>query len=313
MEVTAALEDISIHFSEAETACSLGRTGFALNLETVHLGGPAKEILFQCEGAKQELAGDFSFFRDQGKVAGVAVVDCSIEDVEFAAQRLYRELLIHTQGLKLQRLWNFVPRINDESLGQEVYCSFNKGRWKAFAAAYGEKKMDLKLPAATAVGLQGGCERLALVFLAGEQQVAHFENPRQTPAYRYPSEFGPCSPSFARGTVVSGPQGRVAYLSGTSSICGSRTVGEGDLLVQFNETIENIQVALRQMGFDGGLREQDCVAQLRVYVRDSSDYAEIRERLEAEIAPRVAEQVVYIQADICRKPLKLEIEGVFRA
>ncbi|MCF6311670.1 MAG: hypothetical protein L3J39_04390 [Verrucomicrobiales bacterium] len=313
MEATAGLDEIRIHFGEAQTARLVGQGGLGLNLDTVHLGGPTQEVLFQCEGAEQELVGDFSFYRDQGRMAGVAVVDCPIEEVESAAQGLYHDLLLHTQGLKLQRLWNFVPRINDESLGQEVYRSFNEGRWKAFAGTYGEENMDLKLPAATAVGLQGECERLALVFLAGEQEVAHFENPRQTPAYRYPSEFGPCSPSFARGTVVSESRGRVAYLSGTSSICGSQTVGEGDLSKQISETIENIQVALQQMGFEGGLRERDCVAQLRVYVRDPGDYAEIRERLEAEITARLAEQVVYVQADICREPLKLEIEGVFRA
>ncbi len=313
MNVTAGLESIRIRFGEAETVCVADEMGLQLNLAAAHLGGPTDEVLFECEWAEQEVGNNFSFLRSGGCMAGIAVVECGMEEIESVSEQLYDELLVHTRGLSLQRLWNFVPRINDESLGQEVYRSFNAGRWKAFASVYGETKMDVRLPAATAVGLQEGVSRLALMFLAGDQPVEYFENPRQTPAYQYPSEFGPRSPSFARASVVSCERGELGYLSGTSSICGSETVGQGDLGKQFSETMENIRVAMQQMGFAGGWDKMaDYSPQLRVYVRDVEDYAEISERLAAVVGAGVLAQTVFIQADICRQPLKLEIEGVFR-
>jgi len=313
MNVAVGLENIKIRFGAVETACVADGGGLQLSLAAPLLGGPDLEVLFECRDAELNLEGGFSFFRAQGRMAGIAVVECELEGIEAASERLYNELLVHTQGLNLQRLWNFVPQINDESLGREVYRSFNVGRWKAFAAAYGKTQMDLHLPAATAVGLREERSRLALVFLAGDEAVEYFENPRQMPAYQYPEEFGPCSPSFARGAVVKAAGGRTVYLSGTSSICGCETVGSGSLAKQFSETMENIRVALLQMGLDDWPGKALAQAsQFRLYVRDAADYAEIRRRFAEVVVEQLAGQAVFVQADICRQSLKLEIEGVFR-
>jgi len=314
MSVAASLENIRIRFGEPETTCLADDTGLQLNLASPHLSGPMSEVLLECEGAEQVSCEHFSLLSGKDTTVGMAVIECGPEGIELAAKTLYEELLKQTAGLNLYRLWNFVPRINEVSLGRENYHSFNVGRHQAFADAYGETKMNRHLPAASAVGLQEDQDRLALVFLAGNQPALYSENPRQTPAYKYPAEFGPCSPSFARGAVVEGREGRVAYLSGTSSICGCETVGTGDLEMQFSETIENIGEALKQMGFDGlAGNTTDYSSQFRVYVRDEADYPEIRQRFTQVVGEEIAGQTVFIQADICRQPLKLEIEGVFRS
>ncbi len=313
MNVAATLENSRICFGKQETALTVDAVGLRLNLASPHLAGPVDEILLECENVGQTIAGSFHFLHGADSVAGMAVVDCAAGDIESAAKALYDELLGRAEGWNLYRLWNFVPRINEESHGQENYHSFNSGRWKAFAQAYGKTEMNSRLPAASAVGLDEGRDRLAVVFVGGKQAVEYFENPRQTPAYQYPREFGPCSPSFARGAVVEGAGGRVGYLSGTSSICGYETVGAGDLEKQFAETVANIGEALAQMGF-GGWPEQGggYSSQFRVYVRDAADYADIRRWFGELVGEEAAEQAVFIQADICREPLKLEIEGVFR-
>ncbi len=314
MSVAASLTDIRICFGEPETKCCVDATGLQLNLASPHLAGPKSEVLFECEDAEQVTRKNLCLLRGKGAVAGVAVIDCDPDGIESAAKLIYEELLAETAGLKLHRLWNFIPYINDESLGQEIYRSFNVGRWKAFAEAYGKTEMDQLLPAATAVGLQEESHRLAVIFLAGQDSVEYFENPRQTPAYQYPSEYGPRSPSFARGAVVASGKGRLGYLSGTSSICGCETVGAGDLEKQVCETIENIKEALSRMGFEGWPgKVAGCSLQFRVYVRDAADYPEIRQRFTEVVGEETAGQTVFVQADICRKPLKLEIEGVFRS
>ncbi len=57
------------------------------------------------------------------------------------------------------------------------------------------------MPAATGIGTSG--EGVGFYFLTcrdGERAVKHVEN---SPAYRYPLQYGPKSPSFARGTLLS--------------------------------------------------------------------------------------------------------------
>ncbi len=314
MNVAASLENIRIRFGEPKTGCFADDTGLQLNLASPHLSGPVSEVLFECEGAERVDRENFYLLRGEQCTVGMAVIECGSQGIEAAAKVLYDELLAETKGLNLYRLWNFVPRINDDSLGQENYRSFNTGRWSSFAETHGEAQMNRLLPAATAVGLQEAQDRLAVVFLAGNQAVQYCENPRQTPAYHYPVEFGPCSPSFARGAVIDVEKGRVAYLSGTSSICGCETVGLGDLERQFSETIENIREALKQMGFDGWPGNvAGYSSQFRVYIRDAADYPVIRQHFTEVVGEEIAGQTVFIQADICRQPLKLEIEGVFRS
>jgi len=313
MSVAATLENIRIRFGEPETALQADATGLQLNLASPHLAGPLGEVLFECENVGQASGGNFSLLRGGDGVAGMAVVDCGSGGIEPATKALYDELLERTAGLNLYRLWNFVPRINEKSRGQENYHCFNSGRWKAFAEVYGEAEMHSHLSAASAVGLEEARDRLAVVFVAGTRPVEFFENPRQTPAYQYPREFGPCSPSFSRGSVVAGENRRVGYLSGTSSICGHKTVGLGDLEKQFSETVANIGEALKRMGFAGWPGQSTGYSsQFRVYVRDAADYPAIRQWFGELVGEEVAGQTVFIQADICRKPLKLEIEGVFR-
>lgn len=313
MSVAASLENIRIRFGEPETTSLVDETGLQLNLASPHLAGPLSEVLLECEDVERVSGEHFCMLRGENAAAGMAVIECEPSEIEAAAKKLYDELLAETADMQLYRLWNFVPRINDEFQGQENYRSFNTGRWNAFAGKYGEADMNRHLPAASAVGVNEEKDRVALVFLAGNQAVKYFENPRQIPAYNYPVEFGPCSPSFARGAVVSGEQGRVGYLSGTSSICGCETVGSGDLEKQFSETIENIGEALKQMGFenwDGDAARYQ--SRFRVYIRDSEDYPYIRKRFAEVVGEKLAGQTVFIQADICRLPLKLEIEGVFK-
>ena len=61
----------------------------------------------------------------------------------------------------------------------------------------------------------------SVVFAATEATPRHFENPLQVPAYEYPGEYGPRSPSFARATVVAQP-GPCLFVSGTRDACGTQ-------------------------------------------------------------------------------------------
>ncbi|HEV7242249.1 MAG TPA: Rid family hydrolase [Thermoanaerobaculia bacterium] len=191
------------------------------------------------------------------------------------------------------RMWNFVGSIN-ESDERERYQLFCAGRHDAFVAA--GYHHDVDLPSASAVGMRG--RGLITYFLAARDAGVQVENPRQIAAYNYPPQYGPKSPSFSRATVWRD----MVFVSGTSSVLGHATVHVGDVEAQIDETMRNIEAVLARTD-----RTLANVMAAKTFVRNAADYDLIARRL-ADVFPTN----LYLEADICRKDLLLEIECVAR-
>lgn len=227
------------------------------------------------------------------------------------AHRAYRDLfktLDQAGTPHLQRIWNYLPQINADGGGLERYRQFNLGRQEAFLEA-GRAAFE-GAPAACALGIHQGA--LSIRFLAGQQAPLPVENPRQVSAYRYPETYGPRSPTFSRAALADIGDGNIAlFISGTASIVGHETVHHGDVLEQTRETLRNLQAVIAAANERGtakfSLAELDCV----VYVRHPSDTEAVRSIIEGTLgadAP-MARHAVYLEADICRSDLLVEIEA----
>jgi chorismate lyase/3-hydroxybenzoate synthase len=232
--------------------------------------------------------------------------------LEPAAQALYGRLLgaIDDAGCPhLVRAWNYVPEINAVEDGLERYRRFNRARARAFDEARGTDHPEV-YSASSAVGSAG--ERLLVILVAEQRPGVHRENPRQVSAYRYPPLYGPRSPSFARATLAPGP-GTELFISGTASIRGHRTHHPGHLDRQVDETLANIRELVESTAADRGLplSYPRSLEALKVYVRRAGDAGRVAERLERTIGPGTPR--LFVQADICRADLLVEIEGVARS
>jgi chorismate lyase/3-hydroxybenzoate synthase len=217
------------------------------------------------------------------------------EPLESLARDVYARLIAEarTAGYPyFVRMWNYIGGINEHDAGRERYQLFCAGRHDAFVnAGYHH---DVDLPAASAVGLHG--RGLVTYFLAAREPGVQVENPRQVAAYHYPPEYGPKSPSFSRATVW---KDRV-YVSGTSSVVGHVTVHPGDVLAQLEETLRNIEAVLGQT--ERGLTN---VISAKTYIRHAGDYELVARRLNGLLPGNV-----FLEADICRGDLLVEIECV---
>jgi chorismatase len=209
------------------------------------------------------------------------------------------------------RLWNFMPRINeDDAHGLERYRAFCAGRAQAFFDDI--QAEEGFLPAGTGVGCEG--DRIWIVFLASRKKMAvHMENPRQMPAYHYPPQYGPKSPSFARATYlpVTTDNG-LLMISGTASIIGHKSQHEDDVVAQTQTTFDNIAQLIAtpncaRYDVPQGLNLQHLSA-VRVYIRHAEDLNAIRQVVLTRLGS--LDQVSFLQADICRRELLVEIEGI---
>jgi chorismate lyase / 3-hydroxybenzoate synthase len=231
--------------------------------------------------------------------------------LQAASHRAYADLfavLAESACPNLLRVWNYLADINREADGSERYRQFNAGRQQAFIEA--RRSAFEGAPAACALGMRDG--PLRVYFLAGRQAPLAIENPRQVSAYRYPETYGLRSPTFSRAALVDAGGGRhVLFISGTASILGHTTVHLGDVRRQTEESLLNI-ATLRQLAAE---RAGDAFAAgaltYTVYVRDPSDLAVVREVFEREVGAEssAARDAVYLQADICRADLLVEIEA----
>lgn len=265
------------------------------------LAGPRQEIIATGSGLR---ASDGLFLTDlpDGGVAGAAVAPPDL-DPHAAARFLYSRMLSSLSGNRLQRIWNYIPGINAEGNGLENYRAFNAGRQAAFITAHGPDFVP-RLPAASALGTDGG--RMAICFLAGPGRTRHMENPEQVPAFEYPSEYGPTPPSFARGTTVGEEPRQSYYLSGTASIKGHASLG-ADFAEQAGLTFDNVRLMFARMGLPPGTQ-----GAWKIFLRHRADLPAAQAALAAAF-PEALPDAMFLEADICRAALLLEVEATFHS
>lgn len=213
-------------------------------------------------------------------------------------------LLAQLDFPQLWRVWNFIPRINAEEAGLERYRHFNIARQSAFAVS--GRATAGAVPAASAVG--SGGPQLVIYFFAGRQAPLAIENPRQVSAYHYPAAYGPRSPVFARASLIDTGAQELLFISGTASIVGHRTLHAGDAAAQTRELLANLDCVL---GEANGRTQRRRFARhdlaYKVYLRQPGDCAAVQTELQRWHGG--AARALYVQADICRSDLLVEIEA----
>lgn len=228
------------------------------------------------------------------------------------AEKTYRNILqeFDFNVFRVVRFWNYIPRINESGECDEHYREFCVGREKAFKCLY--KENDMVYPAATGIGSKG--DNLCIILLAVRIDTTRhgIENPRQIPAYQYPAKFGVSSPKFSRGIFVEYKNNKIMFLSGTASIVGANSVYDGNIEKQLYTTIENINLLLSPQN----LRRHSIITSfdemnlqyIKVYIKNWTDYQKVRAICEKYFEK---EKIIYMQSDVCRKELLVEIEGIW--
>ncbi len=229
-----------------------------------------------------------------------------------ATEAAYADALELTDALGYRpfRIWHYISGLNEpNAAGLEVYRDFCIGRARVLEGL----GITHDMPAATVIGARGdGIVCYLLAHRSGTQ--VNLENPRQVPAYHYPRQYGLKSPNFARATHLTTESTEHLFVSGTASILGHQTKHSGDVAAQCRLALENVAHVIG----NGNLFAHDLagghaltdLASVKVYVRHRADIPVVREICEAALAATA--EVAYLNADICRADLLVELEGVVR-
>lgn len=246
--------------------------------------------------SKTHLFGHIAFELDNLHQFKETVFECYL-DIFSCVERLGFSNLV--------RIWNYIPDIHACDNGMDRYKHFCEARHDAFEKHYPNLKAIL--PAATAVGITG--TTFYLYFIATNQPVIYCENTRQVSAFNYPSKYGPKSPSFARASLLESVHSQL-MISGTASVVGHESKHPGNILLQTQETLDNIQALVAQVNslHDTRFNGLQSLSHLKVYVRHSNDIETIKSIIEESV--KLNADIIYLEAEICRDDLLVEIEGV---
>ncbi len=205
------------------------------------------------------------------------------------------------------RFWHYIPDINRVNNGIERYQAFCVGRYAALSM---QRDFERTLPAASAVGTN--VPGVLVSFASGKVRPQQVENPRQISAFHYPPVHGPRSPLFSRAACINWHAAeRQLFLSGTASIVGHETLHGGDVIAQSGESCRNIDAVL--CGLVGSPRMKNTsrisASGVRVYLRHPEHLDSVASVLNSKLD--LPDNIIYLQGDLCRAGLLLEIEGVF--
>ena len=223
-------------------------------------------------------------------------------DIETAARHAYTQLhawLARSDYPHPLRIWNYLDAITDGPGDEERYRRFCVGR----AQGIGRELAPTDLPAATAIGHPQPTGRFQLYWLA---------------ARRYPRQYGPQAPGFARA-LLPPSAGMPLLVSGTAAVVGHASQHGDSLQQQFEEILANLRSlvdAARAMRPELPMREGPAT-RLKVYVRDADALPEVEaagdagEQLEALMRDRLpGVPHLLLHGHVCRQELAVEIDGV---
>jgi chorismate lyase / 3-hydroxybenzoate synthase len=277
-----------------------------LHLPLEPVDGPAPYEVWRNHGPVHSAqAGEIRWSSNGDYAVGVLEVDEAAHGgIVAAADHAYRALgawIAAAPTPHILRIWNYLDAINEGDGDGERYRQFCRGRAEGMRRAFAHG-----FPAATAIGVRDGRHVLRIYWIAARQSGRILENPRQVSAWRYPRQYGPSAPTFARAmhAPTASPQ---LYVSGTAAIVGHASHHPDDFAAQLHETLANFATLLQAAGLPAGLH-YGAGCTLKIYVRRAQDAACARAMLDGCLPP--ATTFMLLHGDICRRELLVEIDGV---
>jgi len=261
---------------------------------------------------------------------GYKAVHCAglmgtVEDTIWeASERAFETALtiLKKEGLNIQniiRQWNYIENIaivEDVEDAPQNYQDFNDVR----ARYYDDVQFEHGYPAATGIGQDTGGVIIAFIALSESDMISikPIVNPGQIDAHAYSelvlegSSKQKCTPKFERAKLVTIGSRNYIYVSGTASIQGELTVHEGDVEKQTLTTIENIKRLFsrenqKSLGLEFDVSKVQF-SHLRVYVKHKEDIPAVKKICFAELN---CKSCLFLESDVCREELLVEIEGLF--
>ncbi len=232
------------------------------------------------------------------------------ENTALATQYAYELILKTSQEHSyphLLRIWNYLDSINKDEQGLLHYQDFCLGRQQILD---NEGHWDYVPPASTAIGTS--CGGLQIYFLAAKKPGVELKNPRQSSDFLYPRLYGPVRPTFSRALVKKWKDTTHLYISSTSSIVGYEKQHIGQVQLQVDEVLNNIETLIKHAveKKNSPINSLTDLSYLKVYLCDLFMLS-VTEELLIRRYGRQLPPVLFLRGDVCETGMLIEIEAAY--
>lgn len=229
------------------------------------------------------------------------------------------ETILLAEGMQINeivRQWNYIGKITDVQNGIQNYQAFNESRSCFYEKTNWENR---GYPAATGIGTDTSWLVVSLIAVSvpPEMQIVPLNNPLQIAAHAYSQSVlngeqnsRKKTPKFERGKIIQNRHGAICFVSGTAAIRSEESLNKPDAGLQTQQTIDNINYLISGENLKWHNLSTDTrlkMAGVRVYIKNMNDLEQVKAKIEQSWANIPA---IYLQADICRSELLVEIEGI---
>jgi len=250
------------------------------------------------------------------------------DTIQESAEKAFRSAvaILDMEGLSIHhiiRQWNYVEDIadvKDPLRTTQNYQIFNDVR----AKYYDSETFPGGYPAATGIGMTTGGVIIGFIAISDSDRIEAkpIRNPIQIDAHQYSDSVlvgkstgimdERCTPKFERGRMVVLNGTTNMYISGTASIVGEKIVYPDDVEKQTITSIENIfELFTRENQGELGVHfdvSQVEFSHLRIYVKNKEDFQAVEAICRSMLKSK---SFLFLESDICREKLLVEIEGIF--
>ncbi len=221
------------------------------------------------------------------------------------------------------RQWNYIGKI----LSHYSRTSLSSGNYQIFNSVrqdfYYTYRLVPDFPAATGVGVDfnGVTIDFCAIVASEDVKIISIKNPAQINPYSYDQKVlagkqehehkeNP-PPLFERAKLIIFENKYRMYVSGTASIIGQDTIGEGDIREQTAITIDNIIILTSFQNIVSYAPQlihnnSNSYNRIRVYVKNDVDIPMVKSICRHHFGNI---PTLYIKSDICRTDLLVEIEA----
>ena len=203
------------------------------------------------------------------------------------------------------RQWNYIEAITGMTGGMQNYQLFNDAR----SAFYSGTDWTDGYPAATGIGSSAGGVIVSVYAVTGKVKASRpIDNPIQVPAHKYSGrvlvqgrDTVRTTPKFERARLLDDS----VLISGTAAIKGENSDISSDPRLQTGSAIDVVEHLVAPGNIFQGCRRFRFGA-LRIYIKHEEDADAIISTLKEHWK---GIPMLFLEADICRPELLLEIEG----
>ncbi|PCI03265.1 MAG: hypothetical protein COB81_04205 [Flavobacteriaceae bacterium] len=211
------------------------------------------------------------------------------------------------------RQWNYIPDITKMENNFQHYQQFNDAR----SLFYEKTSWGKGYPAATGIGTKNAPLLIDVIAMEGHKEELPLHNSKQIDAHIYSDDVllgikeqslkKRSTPKFERAKLIIENSGASVFVSGTAAIMGEESLALDNAGNQTDITIDHIEnLVAKGLSKTYRFRLIPEFESVRAYVKNLSDYTVVRQVCEKRL-PGVP--VVYVEADICRDELLVEIEA----